>query len=204
MPDFDGPHVGPLDAFALDDAGATSTCPALQTYSACAMDDPCAGLDYKDCIEFDALYNAAGRQAISSCYVCGLEGGVADSCVYNSSLAISPGTAQMKIAQDFCAACSPGATSACVSDFYNVAVSGPDGGDAGTIGLGVVLELPILSDSALAQIDGMCTNGTQTPGMSCAATWSECASEFLAVQAGASCTTQQPVDAGDGGDPGGA
>jgi len=208
---FDAPgpvDASPADAYSLDDAGASSTCKALQAYQACATSDTCSPIDAKDCIAFDAVFNLAGRTAISSCFSCQVEAGTGPACVYNAGLTTAPGSEQTTIASHFCAACSAEAGSSCVSQFYGVG-SGDAGGGDGSVGggaafgLGASLSLSLLSDSTLQTIDEMCTSQAVS-GEGCADTWAECASNALQATGAVFCTSSGFPDGGTDADPGGA
>jgi len=200
MQGFDAPIQNPVDAFSLDEAGSTSTCTALQAYAACdSTADPCAQIDAKDCIAFDAMYNLAGRRAISNCYSCQQEAGTGAACVYLVGISQAPGAAQTTLASHFCNACAGDAAAACAAQFYST--SPPDGG---TIGLGIALSLTLISDQQLATLDSMCTASASQAGVDCADTWGQCAAAILNIGSGAQCMTGQLPDGGNDADPGGA
>ena len=195
---FDVPVQKPVDAFSLDDAGATSTCKALKAYADCNMTDPCAPVDYKDCIAFDGIYSLAGRKAMSACYgapsACSTDAGngVFD-CLFQASINAAPDTAAKKLASDFCNAC-PSNSSSCATDFFSVVA-----GDAGAIGVGAQLGLTLAGDGALAMIDATCTFGlTGTPDQ-CIGDFISCASAIINP---GQCSGMVAVDSGvDGGGP---
>jgi hypothetical protein len=202
-PNFDAPVVGPFDAFALDDAGASSTCAALTTYNTCnGTNDPCAAVDAKDCILWDGLYNLAGRQAITNCYgtACGVEAGTAIGCVYGAAISATPDSAANSLASHFCSACG-GDAGACVAQFFSTF-----SGDGGIVGLGVLLELSLFSDSVISQIDKSCVPMAMAAGEgSCGDVFSECAGAIENPQPSDCAGTPPPGDAGgDSSDPGGA
>jgi len=203
MPNFDAPVIGPFDAFSLDDAGASSTCAALTTYNACnGSNDPCAALDAKDCILWDGLYNLAGRQAITNCYgtACGMEAGTAIGCVYGAAISASPDSAANSLASDFCAACGGGDTAGCVAQFFSTF------SDSGVVGLGVVLELSLFSDSVISNIDKSCVAQAKSAGeVQCGGVFAACAGTIEAPDPSDCASAPPPVDAGaDSSDPGGA
>jgi hypothetical protein len=191
--------ASPVDAFSLDDAGASSTCKALQAYQVCATSDSCSAIDAKDCIAFDAVFNLAGRTAISSCFSCQAEAGTGPACVYAAALATAPGSAQTTIATHFCAACSAEAGSTCTSQFYSAGA-----GDGGIAGLGVALSLSFVNDSQLQAVDEMCTSQASQAGVQCADTWAECVTSALQATGAVFCTSPELPDGGSDADPGGA
>jgi hypothetical protein len=200
---FDAPIIGPLDAFALDEAGASSTCKALSAYAKCNTSDPCADLAAKDCIYFDGVYNDTGRKAFTSCYgsgsACDPDAGTdVTDCIFEAALAATPDTAQKKLATDFCAVCSSGST--CAADFFNDIAN-----DAGNVGAGATLELALVNDATIEMIDSMCVTGLKGGVNDCGFTFASCVGPILDP---GQCSTMSS-SGGDGGsdadaDPGGA
>jgi hypothetical protein len=198
---IDGPIQGPFDAMSLDDAGKTSTCPALKAYAKCNTSDPCADIEAKDCIAFDGIYSTAGRMALSSCYgasgSCSADGGGSvTGCLYAAGLAATADTAQKKLATAFCAACPDG--SACADNFYGDA---PD--DAGNVGLGATLGLALVNDSTIAAIQSMCISGLKGGADDCGFAFAQCAGPII-DPGQCSGIMMSTGDAGADADPGGA
>lgn len=192
---FDAPIRGPYDAFALDDAGATSTCKALRAYANCAMGDRCAPIDAKDCVALDGIYSLAGRKAVTACYgatsACSTDAGTGvDDCMARASLHVAPDAVQKQLAADFCKACPSGGSS-CAASFYS-----PAQGDGGSAGLGASLELTLVNDATIMLIDSTCTSNLGGPAQ-CGSAFNSCAA--LIVNPG-QCGAMSMPDAGTSGD----
>ena len=199
----DSPPAVALDAFALDEAGATSTCKALDSYAKCNTSDPCADLTAKSCFFFDGVYSTAGRKALSSCYgasaACSADAGDdVVACLMQASLAVTPDSAQKKLATDFCAACSSGST--CASDFYSDIAD-----DAGNIGIGSTLGLSLINDATIEMLDSKCVTGLTGGADDCGSSFASCVGPLIdPSQCSGMSLDGGGDDSGTDADPGGA
>jgi hypothetical protein len=166
--------------FSSPESGAASICNAIGAYfQTCAVSSSCAAAFSRDCTRVSSALSESALNAAFLCEQAGISCGDAGTALVSACLvsdggflnAFSPSTAQQRLAQDYCSACSPGDTG-CAAGFY--------GSPARGAGL---TSLELAGDPTVQSIDSQCTPhlSADAGAAACLETFQACAMPIAAA-----------------------
>jgi hypothetical protein len=188
--------TGACTSSSSSSGGVSGYCSAANAYvTRCNVTDACAKASVAECSTVGAAYAPAALDALVACIQndpCGDAGEAqADQCITGVFAKLTPSSAQVKVAQDFCAsACTGEPAATCVASFF--------GNDGGPGGYGVYL---LEYNDAIAQaVDAKCIPASDA-GVDCVSSFFQClfTQVELAAPEPAACQSTGGVGGQDGG-----